>query len=153
MKKLLIIIFLFTMFNIANAQYSDAVGLRLGADTGLSYKHNFNEYNGIEAMVFRRWSGLGAAVLLEHQNGLGSSADFYWFYGYGAHVVSYDGKYISSGIGDGSFTAVGVDVCVGIEYMIPGVPFSASIDMRPAFDIIGRFGFASGGAFTLRYTF
>ena len=153
MKKILIISILFTIFYRLDAQYNNAIGLRLGVDTGLSFKHNFTENIGIEIMGIYRWSGFGAVILMEHQNNLGNSGDFYLFYGYGAHIVSYDGKYISSGIGDGSFMVAGIDIGVGIEYKISGGPFSLVIDVRPAYDIIGRRGLASGGAFTVRYAF
>ena len=153
MKKLFIITISILLFENVQAQYETAVGLRGGVGSGLTVKHFINDTQALEGILYTRWSGFGAALLMEYHNDLGS-ADFKWYYGYGAHVGFYDGKYISWGDGNGSFMVAGIDGIIGIEYIIPNAPISLSLDWKPALNLIGGGPFfPDGGAFSVRYTF
>ena len=51
-RKTLILIFIYTLFNSANAQtYIHAAGARVGVDAGISYKHFIFLFNALEVLL------------------------------------------------------------------------------------------------------
>jgi hypothetical protein len=66
----------------------------------------------------------------------------------------YNGDNTTWGTAATSYTVIGVDGILGLEYNFSEVPINISIDWKPAFNLVGysRF-FGDGGALSLRYIF
>lgn len=76
-----------------------------------------------------------------------------WFYGGGAHIGFWQsGSYPYNRSNPQSI--FGIDLVVGVEYTFDEVPFSASLDWKPAFNIMGDFHWWGNFiSLSLRYTF
>jgi hypothetical protein len=156
MKKLIITFSLVViMISAASAQdYNNAIGVRGGLFSGLTLKHFIGDRAAIEALLETRWSGLGVAGLYEiHANAFDVDR-LNWYYGVGAHIGFYNGDNTPWGTASTSYSLVGLDAILGIEYNIPDIPVNISIDYKPVFNIIGFTGFwGDGAALSIRYIF
>ncbi len=150
MKRFLAIITVAVLFAaVANAQdYRNGIGLRVGFNQGLTFKHFISGKSALEVLLATRWSGFEITGLYEIHNNLADISRLNWYFGGGAHVGFYGSNY---GGGEGTF--VGVDGILGLEYNFKEAPINLSLDWKPAFDFgYGHF-FADGGALSLRYIF
>ena len=158
MKKLTLLLLgiLFTSVAAKAQIYNTGVGLRGGPYSGLTVKHFISDATAIEGILSTRWSGFQVTGLMEFHNQLGGTENFQWFYGLGAHIGFFDGKNTPNDHHekDGSYTTIGVDGIIGIEYAFSEAPISIGLDYKPAFNLIGKQYFASdAGALSIRYTF
>ena len=81
---------------------------------------------------------------------------FKWFFGFGAHIGFWNGDYTYHywGTTGETYTVVGIDGILGLEYSFKEVPISLSLDWKPAFNFVGYSGWwADGGALSIRYIF
>jgi len=132
--------------------YKQAIGLRGGLFNGISYKNFVTNSTAVEGILHTRWQGWEVVGLIEYHNEMPSNGNFYWFYGYGAHLGFFDAQY--SHYASGTYTVIGVDGILGLEYEFPKVPIAIGLDWKPYINLIGYSGFfGDGGAFSLRYTF
>ena len=150
-------IFLFVIvistYKSYSQEYKQAIGVRGGLYTGLTYKNFFKNKTAFEVMLQTRWHGWGLVGLIEHHNDISGVENLYWYYGYGAHVGFYDGRY-THWDNEGTYTVAGIDGIIGVEYKIPGAPLAIGLDWKPYFNLIGySHFFGDGGALSLRYTF
>ncbi len=154
MKKLIILGLILMSFGVkAQDEYVNAIGLRGGLFNGISFKHFIGNNTAVEGLLTSRWSGYQITGLMEHHRDINELDGFRWFFGYGGHIGFYDGKYVSWG-DSSSYTVIGIDGIIGVEYLIPNVPISLSLDWKPYFNLVGYSGFAGdGGALSVRYTF
>ena len=156
MKKLIITLTLvIVMVTAANAQdYNNAIGIRGGLFSGLTLKHFIGDRAALEALLETRWSGLGVTGLYEiHANAFDVDR-LNWYYGGGAHIGFYNGSNTKWGTANTSYSVIGIDGILGIEYNIPDIPINISLDYKPVFNIIGYTGFwGDGGALSIRYIF
>lgn len=150
--------------NMASAQssYNNGFGLRLGGTSGLTFKHHTNSTTAIEGIVhgfyFNR--GLSFTALYEKNQTVFDDAAFQFFYGAGGHIGFYQGGIYTARYANGtayryssSYATFGIDGIIGLEYKIPTIPFTASVDLKPTFEIYNPvFGFLDG-AFSIRYIF
>ncbi|MDA3819536.1 MAG: hypothetical protein PF590_03590 [Candidatus Delongbacteria bacterium] len=159
MKKILFTFMLaFVVSFSVQAQYKAAIGLRGGLSQGITYKQMMGGGSAFEFIGATRWQGINLTVLYERQNSLGGVEGLYYFYGFGGHIGFWDTAYLPHGWYEddesGSKMVIGGDAILGIEYCIPTVPISISVDWKPAFNFIGYSGFwGDNGAFSIRYTF
>ena len=155
MRRLLLIgVFLLISFTSkAQDEYVNAIGLRGGLFNGVTFKHFVTPSTAIEGMLTSRWSGYQITGLMEHHRDIRELDGFRWFYGYGAHIGFYEGHYVTWG-NNNNYMVVGIDGIIGIEYLIPNIPISLSLDWKPYFNFMGYSGFAGDdGALGIRYTF
>ncbi len=145
---------LFLGYFSANAQaYENAIGLRGGFHSGITFKHFIDDNKALEAIVDSRWRGFEVVGLLEFQNEITDVEGISWYYGFGAHIGFYDDKYVGWGEST-SYMVIGPDGILGIEYAIPSIPIAISLDWKPSFNLIGYSHFyGDEGAFSIRYTF
>lgn len=154
MRKIFVIMTLVFCASFAvNAQsYDRAIGLRLGAGNGITYKQSFGR-DYVELVATFRYQGLNLTGLYEWQNAIRAIDGLSWYYGAGAHVgfMNYnrvDDKYDYTGFG------LGVDGVIGLEYIIPVAPLTVSLDWKPGIQIIGYAGYWQDfGSLSVRYTF
>ena len=77
-----------------------------------------------------------------------------WYYGGGAHIGFWNGNNVKWGTAGTSYTVIGIDGILGIEYSFSEAPINIGIDWKPAINIIGYTGFwGDGGALSIRYIF
>jgi len=153
MKRTLLLIILFSFIGLNAQDYKQAIGLRGGLHSGVTYKNFITNTTAIEGIIHSRWRGLELVGLLEHHNEISSVDGLFWYYGYGAHVGFYDAKY-THWSESGSYTVIGIDGILALEYKIRSAPISIGVDWKPYFNIIGYSGFfGDGGALFIRYTF
>ena len=107
-------------------------------------------------MLASRWRGFEITGLYEIHNLAFNVERLRWYYGFGGHIGFWNGDYTYKYWGDAgvSYTVVGIDGVLGIEYSFREVPINLGIDWKPAFNIIGQTGFwGDGGALSIRFIF
>jgi hypothetical protein len=154
MKKIILtVIIIVSIAGIAGAQeYKTGIGLRGGPYTGLTLKHFLSEKAAIEGLLQTRWSGFEVTALYELHNYKAFDVDrLNWYYGFGAHIGSYDAKYVPWG---STGSVIGIDGILGIEYNFSEAPINIGLDWKPSFNIVGDTNFRpDGGALSIRYIF
>jgi hypothetical protein len=158
MKKIVMIsLIVFCLGSILKAQdYRTGIGLRGGFESGLTVKHFTHEKSALEFILSSRWRGFEITGLYEVHNQFADVERLKWFVGFGAHVGFWNGDYPYKYWGDPgkSYTVVGLDGILGLEYSFTEVPINLSLDWKPALNFIGYSGFwADGGALSIRYIF
>ena len=158
MKKMIITcLFVFSLVSISYAQdYNTGIGLRLGFNQGLTVKHFVGEKSAFEFLLATRWRGFEITGLYEIHNGFVNAERLKWYFGFGGHIGFWNGDYTHHYWGEAgtTYTVIGIDGILGLEYSFVEVPINIGLDWKPAFNIIGYSGFwADGGAFSIRYIF
>lgn len=160
-KGVLLIIFLFGINNLSQAQYYTGIGIRGGFASGLTVKHflDANNANAIEGIISSRYKGYTITGLYEFQKSFRDSRlqiPLDWFIGLGAHAGYYkvgDYRNPQQEFYTENVISIGVDGILGIEYIIMAVPFSIGIDLKPYFDFLNPGPGSFDTALTIRYTF
>ncbi|MFP4059043.1 MAG: hypothetical protein ACLFUC_01000 [Bacteroidales bacterium] len=158
MKKYIFVLafaFVFTSVFSQKHEYIDALGLRGGLSSGITYKHFIDKTRALEGIITTRWHGFSITGLFEFHDIAFETAHLYWYYGGGAHVGFYDGYKNTPWLNSGeSAVLLGVDGIIGIEYNIQEIPVNISLDWKPAINFTGGAGiFPDEIALSIRYTF
>ncbi|MCC5921123.1 MAG: SH3 domain-containing protein [Cyclobacteriaceae bacterium] len=148
--------------------YQTAIGLRGGFTSGVSIKHFLNSNMAVEGVVGSRWSGLSLTGMLQWHSPRALDVDgLTWVYGVGARVASYNARtfyrfgsrcndpnnprcYTFYDRGE-SLTAFGIVGIGGLEYKIPDVPITVSLDIVPHFYLNHSGGGFLDGSLSIRY--
>ena len=158
MKKIFFIcILVLGLGTIAKAQdYNTGIGFRGGFSSGLTVKHFVGSKAAFEGILSTRWNGFIVTGLYEVHNQAFNAEGLKWYFGFGGHIGFWNGNYSKNYWGDygTSYTVVGIDGILGLEYSFSEVPINLSLDWKPAFNFVGYSGFwADGGALSIRYIF
>jgi hypothetical protein len=142
----------------ASAQYTTALGVRVGGTTGLTFKHQFKRNTAFEVIVGTFANGFSLTALLEKQKSLGIEG-LYLYYGGGPHVATYDGsdsqnlgRDIHANYAEG--LGVGINGIVGLEYRLPNnIPIAFSLDSKPFVEFGQRnsVGFAFDPSISIKF--
>lgn len=125
-------------------EYKNAVGIRAGRTSGITFKHFMNSGNAFE-MILGVWpNAVGLTALYEKHTATGL-AGLKFYYGGGGHFTaetgryyyrtynnrtrSYEYRYGRDGIG------IGIDGIVGLDYKIGMIPLALSIDLKPFLEV------------------
>ena len=129
MKKIIIAAALVLGFAVAASAQPRAVGLRLGYGADISYQHNINGGNFIEADL-----GLGNFSFLNvagTYNFMIAKPDWTdkgeWGF--------YAGPGVALGVGSGIFN-IGIAGQAGLEYKFDDIPLQLSVDVRPQLGLV-----------------
>ncbi|MDD4227097.1 MAG: hypothetical protein PHU98_11980 [Mariniphaga sp.] len=148
MKKLFLVfmIGLLTAVTVNAQDYNTGIGVRGGLSNGLTVKHFIDGNNAIEGILSTRWKGFNVTGLYEIHNQAFNTPRLNWYYGFGGHIGFWDGYkdhpwFDKADQIDGSYTVIGIDGILGLEYNIEAIPFNISLDWKPGFNIIGYTGF------------
>ncbi|MFC2086891.1 hypothetical protein ACFLSA_01850 [Bacteroidota bacterium] len=142
------------VLNSQAQDYNTGIGLRAGYSNGLTIKHFISNKSALEGILSSRWQGFQITGLYEIHNRLFSTDRLNWYVGFGGHVGFWNGDHTNWGTHGTSYTVIGVDGILGMEYNFSEIPLNLSLDWKPAFNIIGYSGFwADGGALSIRYIF
>ena len=153
MKKIIIAIVALFAMGTANAQIQD-LGVRLGGGNAFG-----GELSAMWGMGGNRLeTDLGWDTYADHWSHIGLSAvyqwtgtltgDFGWFAGIGGNLGLYTGDQVHD--------ALGLAICVqgGLEWNPGAIPFQFTLDVRPAWHLLGEYtGFGWGLALGIRYRF
>jgi len=156
MRKVFITVFMaLGVFALSQAQdYNTGIGLRGGLSNGLTVKHFLSSKTAVEGILATRWQGFELTGLFEIHAPAFEVERLNWYYGFGGHIGFWNGNYTNWGTAGTTYTVIGIDGILGLEYNFTEVPINLSIDWKPAFNLIGYTGFwADGGAFSIRYIF
>jgi hypothetical protein len=151
-KFILSLILIVSIAVMVNAQdYKTGIGLRGGLSNGLTIKHFVSDKAAFEGLLSTRWQGFDITGLYEIHNQAFDVEQLNWYYGFGAHIGTYNASNVpwkTSG------TVVGVDGILGIEYSFKEAPINIGVDWKPAFNLVGNSQFwGDGGALSIRYIF
>lgn len=154
-KGCITFILVFVLYSLAYSQdYSTGIGLRAGFSNGLTIKHFIGEKVALEGLFASRWRGFEFTGLYEIHNRAFQTERLNWFIGFGGHIGFWNGDYANWGEPNRSYTVVGIDGILGLEYNFTEVPINLGLDWKPSFNFAGYSGFwADGGALSIRYIF
>ena len=158
MKRIFIliaVIIITASFTQAQVQdYNTGIGLRGGSDYGLTIKHFIENDTAFEGIISTRWKGYNVTGLFEKHKNAFDLTSLNWYYGLGGHIGFWDGNNVKWADDKESYTIIGIDGILGLELSISEIPFSISIDWKPAYNLIGYSGFwGDQGAISVRYIF
>ncbi|HRG59279.1 MAG TPA: hypothetical protein PK323_10000 [Bacteroidia bacterium] len=119
--------------------YKNAIGIRAGVTSGLTFKHKFNGGNAFEGIVSLWPYSLGVTALYEKiattgteglnlYYGIGGHLNTGNYYGRKVYYRTYD-NYVY--VADRANYAIGIDGIIGIEYKFKPIPFAISADLKP----------------------
>ncbi|MCW5924558.1 MAG: hypothetical protein KIS77_19730 [Saprospiraceae bacterium] len=138
--------------------YTNAIGLRLGYPTSITYKHFISEPGAIEVFAgFRSYSGYGwfnAAAAYEHHFDISGVDGLNWYAGGGVSAFFWnDRDNIFVNNRDYKSTSIGVFGVIGLDYKFANAPLNLSVDWMPLVFLNGYgSGFGGGyGALSARY--
>ncbi len=153
LKKIMIAALLVAMTSTISAQnYRTGIGARVGFFNGLTVKHFLNRNNAVEGILNFRWDGVIITGLYEWQNPLPNAQGFDYYLGIGGHLGIFDDYHWKKHDHHDSYTVVGLDLIIGLEYTFPQAPFTIGLDYKPAFNFIGdNHVWADGLALNLRF--
>jgi hypothetical protein len=138
--------------------YNTGLGLRGGFLYGISIKHFLDARSGLEAIIGTRWQGYSITGLYEYQRETNFAQGLDWYFGFGAHIGSYEEKYFLESSGgkpksSNTIYAIGVDAVVGLEFRVLKVPITFGIDFKPFMDLMNSNQNYLDAALTIRYVF
>jgi hypothetical protein len=155
MKKIVLTFFMVIgiVAFVSAQEYKTGIGIRAGFSSGLTIKHFKNSKVALEGLLTTRWQGFDITGLYEVHNRAFDADHLNWYYGGGAHIGFYNGNYVSWGNSGTTYTVVGIDGILGLEYTFDEIPINLGIDWKPAINLFGYTGFWSEGAISVRYVF
>src|SRR5665648_672873 len=111
MKKIIFVLLIALLFGFeTKAQdYSTGIGLRSGWGTGLTVKQFLDGNRALEGILDSRWHGFSITGLYEIHNQAFAVNRLNWYYGVGAHIGFWNGKYYSDYNNNTDYTVVGID--------------------------------------------
>jgi len=157
MKKIILTLTIIGMslsFASAQSNYNTGIGFRGGLSNGLTIKHFLDSETALEGLASFRWSGYHITGLYEKHAPAFDVLGFNWYYGVGGHIGFWDGDDNPWFDDNQSYTVVGVDGIIGLEYTFEEIPINLSVDWKPAFNLAGDTGFWGDDAgFSVRFVF
>ena len=128
-----------------NAQYRNAVGVRLGDAYGITYKTFIQSDRALDFILNVRNRNNDSHFILtglyEVHNPINGAPGLQWYYGGGASLGSINYKHDDRN-NDIYLSADGV---LGLDYVIPNSPLNLSLDWKPALVLTPYSGFYERG--------
>ena len=159
MKKIKFLILILTIGIASSAQaqsYKNAIGIRLGDPSGITFQHYFDHSSAFEGILGLGGHWFTLTGLYEYHQKFEGGQGLGWYIGFGAHIGSFDNNgYDYNGYHYNNGGAIfGIDGILGLDYTIPNAPINLSLDWKPAVELSpssivfpGEFGLS------VRYTF
>lgn len=159
MKKRMLITALFSGMALASfsqrGMLDNAVGVRLGLGSGVTYQHFFSDHQVVEAIAYQRFGGVNLTLLAEGHEQMFDIRGLKWFYGAGGHVWIYNKSSVlqENSLRENSY-ALGIDGIIGMAMYMRSYPIQFSVDWKPGFNLKGSsyIEWDSGGI-SIRYRF
>jgi len=119
------------------SQYGNAIGIRGGETTGLTFKKFSGTSAAFEGIASVWYKGLSFTVLYEKYLPAFGAPNLNWYFGGGTHIAFKTGTSTLNTFGqrryhyrDGGL-GLGVDGIFGLEYKMPSAPVAISFDFKP----------------------
>jgi len=156
MKKILVAVFLIGMIQFqvfGQGDYRTSIGVRGAPSSGLTLKHFATNNVSYEGILSTRWGGFTLTGLYQLNQQAFGTQKWNFFYGVGGHVGYWDGNQNHPWFDDDDdYVVAGIDGIIGLEFTFESIPFNASLDWKPAFNIASYTGFwVDEIAISLRY--
>ncbi len=125
------LILLLTLSTLSYAQqYDRAIGVRFGYPLSVSYKKFINSTDAIELYAgwrgWRRYRAFSLNGAYQIHRDFPDVRGLQWYYGGGAGLQLWDYDFYDSGS-----ATVSLSGYLGLEYLIPDLPLTISVDWRP----------------------
>lgn len=159
----------------SGAGYQTGLGVRAGGySSGLTIKHFLGDKNNVavEGLITSEYKARGGrlTLLLEKHHPIKELKGLQFYYGAGAHLGAYRGRYYFRDYryykgrkydqyyvyydDDHLYVTPGADLILGLEYKMEDLPFVVGVDYKPFFEVFdGYAGFYNDAAVSLRFTF
>lgn len=155
------ILLVFGLVNNATAQanYNTAIGARLGGyENGISLKHFIASDTALEGIIGFRPGVFVVTGLYEKQAIAFAEPSLNWYYGAGAHIGGISGNRVYKSYGNDRYYGdsgilIGADGILGLEWQVPELPISTSLDLHPRLELARGPFLDLEAALTIRYTF
>jgi opacity protein-like surface antigen len=156
MKKLFLVIVLAVIFaSSSQAQdYKTSLGLRAGLPVGITVKHFLSDTYALEGIFASRWGGFLVTGLYEIEHWTGQYPGLNWYWGFGAHLGTWQAGYNPNINATFTGAVIGIDGIIGLEYTFDELPLNLSLDLLPSINLVGYTGWGGiNGALSIRYVF
>ena len=125
------LILLLTLSTLSYAQqYDRAIGVRFGYPLSVSYKKFINSTDAIELYAgwrgWRRYRAFSLNGAYQIHRDFPDVRGLQWYYGGGAGLQLWDYDFYDRGS-----ATVSLSGYLGLEYLIPDLPLTISVDWRP----------------------
>ena len=142
----------FCFSGYSQANYDQAIGVRLIGGTTISYKNYFSNNNNVELQVSFWKHGTRVAGLYEFNYPISGMNGLNFILGPGVHFGRWNKTYRDNHENKGS--EFGIDGIIGLDYGFPKIPINISVDWQPSIILSGGSDFTPNlGGIGLRYTF
>jgi hypothetical protein len=133
----------------------NAVGVRLGLGSGVTYQHFFTDQRALEAIAYQRFGGVNLTLLMQGHEQFFDIRGLKWYYGAGGHVWLYNkSSVLQENILRENSYALGVDGIIGMAFYLRSYPIQFSVDWKPGFNLKGSSYIEwDSGAMSVRYRF
>jgi hypothetical protein len=158
MKKQILLAAFIAVASALHAQrgmLDNAVGVRLGLGSGVTYQHFFTDERVVEAIAYQRFGGVNLTLLMQGHHQFFDIRGLKWYYGAGGHVWVYNKSSVlqENFLRENSY-ALGVDGIVGMAFYLRSFPLQFSVDWKPGFNLKGSSYIEwDSGAMSIRYRF
>ncbi len=139
--------FLLLSASNVNAQYKNALGVRLGDAYGITYKTFIQSDRALDFILNVRnrknQNDFSLTGLYEVHNPINGAEGLRWYYGGGGSVGSINYKNDNDDRDNDLYLSV--DGVLGLDYVVPGAPLNLSLDWKPALVLTPYTGFYERG--------
>ena len=138
MKKVIILFLIFTSFQAVSQDYKNALGVRGGWPSGVTFKTFIAPDRALEGILSGYRGGFEITGLYELHQQAFDVPYLKLYYGPGMHIGLFSDNvllpsYYHTRRGRGFL--LGLDAVLGIEYTFTEVPFVVGFDLKPALDL------------------
>jgi hypothetical protein len=133
----------------------NAIGVRVGLGSGVTYQHFFSDENVFEAIAYQRFGGVNVTALYEKHQQMFDIRGLKWFIGGGGHAWLYNQNSVLNEMRmiQNSY-ALGVDGILGMAFYMRSYPIQVTVDWKPGFNIKGsNYIEWDAGGMSIRYRF
>jgi len=133
----------------------NAVGLRVGLGSGVTFQHFTSNRNAFEAIAYQRFGAANLTLLAEAHEQMFDVKGLRYFYGAGAHAWLFNrNSVLQDNVFRENSYALGIDAIVGIAYYLRTFPIQFSVDWKPGINLIGSHYIEwDSGGLSARYRF
>jgi hypothetical protein len=133
----------------------NAVGLRVGLGSGVTFQHFTNNRNAFEAIAYQRFGAANLTLLAEAHEQMFDVKGLRYFYGAGAHAWLFNrNSVLQDNVFRENSYALGIDAIVGIAYYLRTFPLQFSVDWKPGINLVGSHYIEwDSGGLSARYRF
>jgi hypothetical protein len=150
-----VIVLTATASSAQRGMWDNAVGIRAGLGSGVTFQHFTNNRNAFEVIAYQRFGAANLTVLAEAHEQMFDVRGLRYYYGAGAHLWVFNKNSVLQDniLRENSF-ALGIDAIVGMAFYLRSLPLQFSVDWKPGINLYGSHYIEwDSGAMSARYRF